>query len=609
MALPLALAAAALAAPGDANADPKPKPAAAESTAAGAKPSAGAAKANAGAGKSAANPNAKPGTAGKPATKPTTKPIDPLTQRKIEELETYYAKLYGEPLNLTDRLPRMIAIVSLARIDCDETTQRLLDVFKGKDKDPVIWYLAWEALHSRVGSLDADQRQRWATGGLAAGNLGGFPGPTVAPLLRALAEHHPVVFEAEPAKLAIRTINENELSDPAGKRALDALRHLIAAWHDPVMIRLVSAQMQRPQVADRVLHVLGGLPDAPAETDPRKAGGLWSGWLSRNSGMKAAAASELKPYQGDGKVFAVPEQITDPDDPKWRAELEIGKVTVSDFDLVWCIDSTGSMFDENQMVAAQTGNVIRLCSLVSRRARCGTIYFRHETVPALMQECCKKAAANPRWYQVRGFPLTAEVSELSGKMAAEPIPKPDAENLGNVHPGGAYAGALMAAMKEMKWSDAPNSARVIVLVGDSKLTPGTEKACEELSAIAAKEGYQLHALVKGEAVQNWAAAVKAGNGSLLLFDGPGGGAAAKPKPAAKPPAKPAAGNPGGGGNAPGAGNAPRANEFEEIAVRVVRGAVGPAYRDRVNPLLDVLLPYARELGEAEQRTRGTMGGR
>ena len=31
--------------------------------------------------------------------------------------EEYYAKVYGEPLDSTERLPRQIAIVSLSRID------------------------------------------------------------------------------------------------------------------------------------------------------------------------------------------------------------------------------------------------------------------------------------------------------------------------------------------------------------------------------------------------------------------------------------------------------------------------------------------------------------
>ena len=60
------------------------------------------------------------------------------------------------------------------------------------------------------------------------------------------------------------------------------------------------------------------------------------------------------------------------------------------------------MNEENQLVARETGLVLRVFALVSRRARCGTIYFRHETDAELMQACCERAKANPPWYQVKG---------------------------------------------------------------------------------------------------------------------------------------------------------------------------------------------------------------
>ena len=135
---------------------------------------------------------------------------------------------------------------------------------------------------------------------------------------------------------------------------------------------------------------------------------------------------------------------------------------------MWCIDATGSMNDENQLVAQETGLVIRVCALVSKRARCGTIYFRHETDPALMQACCKRAKANPPWYQVKGYPLTTKVAELSAKMAAERIPRPDPMDEGNVHPGGAFHAALEGGDGPDGLEQGQGRAKAIVLVGDSR---------------------------------------------------------------------------------------------------------------------------------------------
>lgn len=159
------------------------------------------------------------------------------------------------------------------------------------------------------------------------------------------------------------------------------------------MVRVLIAQMNRPVLAERVDFVLRGLPNPPPEGDPRKLAAPWGAWFA-SAGLKAADQSALPKYAGEATVFPKPPKITDPDDKRWYAELEIGKLTVSDFDLVWAIDSTGSMNDENQMIAAQTGHVIRICSLVSRRTRCGTVYARHEIEKGHLQKCCEAAAAN-----------------------------------------------------------------------------------------------------------------------------------------------------------------------------------------------------------------------
>jgi hypothetical protein len=493
---------------------------------------------------------------------------------QIKEMERYYAKLYAEPLNSPDRLPREIAIVSLSRINCTDTTQRLLDVFKSKDRDPVVWYLAWEAIHSRISTLGHEDRRRWATGGLIAANLGGFPGTTVVPLLHALAEHHPVEYEAEPHKLAFRIIQENELKAGEGKEALDALRVLVATWHDPTMIRaMISSLTTRPDWADRVDYVLGNLPDVPKDTKKRPPV-WWAGWQEKHSSMKVAAPEDLKQYAGTGKVFAPPVKILDPNDKRWTQELEIGKVTVSDFDLVWCIDSTGSMHETNQLVASETAVVIRVCSLISRKARCGTIYFRHELEPGLMQECCIKAKSNPKFYSVKGYPLTPDGKALAAKMAAERIPPPDKKNEGNTHPGGAFFSALKAAMELMNWSTDKQAKRLIVIIGDSFLTPGSEKACVQLAGEAKAKGFQLQAIIKGSAIGSWDEAVKAGGSEPVIL--------------------------GNGSKHVAAGQDINA-DFRSASAAAIRQSVAAPYRDRIDPLLKSLMPYAKELNASEIR--------
>ena len=536
----------------------------------------------------------------KPTTKPTTSPARDAAIRKLEE---FYAKTYGEPLASTERLPREIAIVSLSRIDAPPITERLFDVFSAKGKvkaDPIVQYLAWEALHARHASLSAEQRRRWVTAGLKAANAGAFPEATAAPLLLALAEFEPTALEAEPTGLALRVVRESDLEEPTGKAALDALRHLVAAWHDPRMVRALVKELNKsktPAVPARVNHVLRGLPDAPPEgADPKKA---WNGASGAVAKLKVATKDELKPYAGKSAAFPPAERITDPNDRRWRAELEIAKLAVSDFDLAWCIDSTGSMNDENQLVAQETGVVLRVFALVSKRARCGTIYMRHETDAALMDACCERAKANPAWYQVKGYPLTTDAAGLSATMAAERIPVPDPMREGNVHPGTAFHGALTAAMERMPWSKDPTARRAIVLVGDSRVTAGSEDACTKLVATAKQRGFQVHALVKGGAMRTWEPFIDAGGGETFAF-----------RTSDEMPDLPA--------DAPFRARRrmmmeARAEEmdpqtvFGEVAATVIRGSVTPAYHDRVDPLVKVLLAYARAAARAE-RNAGTTGG-
>ena len=521
-------------------------------------------------------------------TNPTTAPA-PLSKndQKIKDLGAYYAKLYGEPLKSTERLPREIAIISLSRIDHPDTTQKLLEVFKIRDKDPVIWYLAWEALHARHTSLTVEERRGWLTGGLHAAVAGGFPGITVTPLLHALAELHPTAFEDQPHKVAFRVIQENGLEDPQEKKALAALRHLVKAWKEPSLVRALIAQMNRPQLAERIDFVLRGLPNPPPEGEPKKMAAPWSGWLA-SAGLKVAEQGSLSTYTGEATVFPKPPKITDPNDKRWYAELEMGKLTVSDFDLVWAIDSTGSMNDENQMIAAQTGHVIRICSLVSRRTRCGTVYARHEIEKGHVQKCCEAAAANPNFYQVKAYPLTSDIKDLSKTMANERIPKPDPQGEGNVHPGTPVLGALQGAVQKMKWSSDKNARRVIVMVGDSKLTPGSEKATEQFAAECKKQGYFVHALAQRQAMTEWAGVFKASGGVMMPFGkGADGGAGARPL-------RPRQNQPQGTAEA-----TPR-TVFDQIAAKIIRGLVAPAYHDRVDPLVAYLADYARAMGDAEK---------
>jgi hypothetical protein len=492
----------------------------------------------------------------------------PATQSAdhIRRLDEHYAKIYAEPMASKDRLPKLIAIMSLSRIDAPAINGVLHDAMQ-REKDSIVVYLAWEALHARHASLSDAQRRRWVRAGLDTAIQGGFPGSTVEPLLRALAEHSAVVLESAPQRLALRVLHENSLDEEPGRATLDALRDLVTAWHDPVMVRFLINEMKQKDLADRIDYVLSDLPNPPKEIPASEA--AWNKWLL-NAKLQVAEASSLSPYKGSSTVFPTPAKITDPSDRRWKAELEVGALTVTDFDLVWGIDSTGSMNDVNQLVAKETGRIMRVCSLISRKARCGVVYFRHETEAKLMKPCCTtvSTAGNPKWYLVKPYLLTDDSPKLVKTMAAEPIPPPNKIVEGNMHPGGAVNAALRAAIGEMPWSKDKNARRVILLVGDSMITPDTETETATLATDAKKHGYLIHALLDGNQ-PTWNPVLQAAGGKILYFN-----------------------------NAPN--NVPPApSVFTQLAIEVIRGSVSKDYHDRVDPLVKILVRYAAAMEAAE----------
>ena len=505
-----------------------------------------------------------------PATQPASRPAKQAA--RIASLEEYYARVYGEPLKLPDRLPKEIAILSLSRIHALSTTMKLMEVFQGAEKDPIVMYLAWEAIHHRVADLTREQRRRWCAGGLKSAAQGGFPGVTAIPLLRALVEHDPVEFENQPALFAEHVLNENSLEVTDQKETLTALRNLITVWHDPSLIRVIAALAVKPELAPRVDYVLRGLPNPPAEeTEPPKIAAVWQGWLGTHK-PRSATNNELNPYTGRATVFQPPTIITDPDDPRWRAELEIGKLKVTDFDLVWAIDSTGSMAGLNQMVAAQTGVVIRVAGLVSRQARVGTVYARHETDKLVQAACCKRAMTKPgTWYAAKCYPLTTDVRKLVQTMQAERIPGPDSDVEANTHKDTPVLAFIQNAAAENPWSKDKSSLRVIVLVGDKPPTPGTEMLVARYSAECKAAGYMLFGLTNPTTMDSWAKLMKPGDITLIST-----------KVSKKDE------------------NVP----FEQVLRTVLRRAVDSKYQDRVDPLIDIWIDYAKAMGEADKSRPG-----
>ncbi len=493
-------------------------------------------------------------------------------EQQIAELEEYLAKTYSKPLAMKPRLPKLIALMSLSKIDCLPSTLALIEA--AGNKDLIVSYLAWEILHARQTSLPKANYDYWVQRGLELVASNELPGTTVKPMLDAAVSIPQSQVKAVSTKafdlimLKYSPAEENDLP------VLKSAGRLLATWNEPTLIEHVAEQLSDSRRWPAAEFLLMSLPNAPkgdaagskaTSLDEKRIGELKTFAATATQG---SAGPGTKPYTDVGTVVPAPQRITNPRDEQWYKDLELGKLAISNFDLAWSMDSTGSMNATNQRVAAETAKVMRLISLVSDQSRVGAVYFRHETSDRLELKCCGPAGKFP-YYQTKHLALNKEAGALAAAMAAEKIPKPDPA-LKNMHSGSAVHGGLSTALTSLKWSEEPDSIRVIVLIFDSNLTKGTEAATKELVIGATKRGFQVHGITTApEGTRSGHEAILAGGGIHFELI-----------------AKSKQGNAGEG--------ITQIHDFSIIPRALIKASINKQYRDRIDPLLSAFEPYVKQ---------------
>lgn len=502
--------------------------------------------------------------------------------QRIAAMNDFYARLYRQPVIQKDRLARLVGIVSLSRIDGPPLTRELLAVLK--DEDLIVAQAAWEGLHARQASLVDMDRAAWLDGGMDIARRGGFPGATVAPLIAAVIERTPASLKGLP-ELLVRICEENDVATPTGKAALDAARKTIAAWQDPKVFQILEARMTaKPRLAPRMAHLLSGLPDAPQETD---AGARRAVWAKYAREAKLTPPAALPAYQGFSAVLPKAEAIKDPFDKKWRKELELEKLKLESVEIAFCIDATPSMAVSNPYVATYIQTISQLFNLLSYRVRSGAVYYRHEVDAAIMNACCKKWQTFAGDFAVKTLPLTDQPGDLVAQMRGMKIGGRGTGHSGN----GAYVAGIDTAMHGMQWSS--KSKRVIAMTGDAKATPGSEKALVEIATKAKAEGYTLVFIARDRTAA--AAVDEASRASLGMAPIQYGDDIKKIQVTEALDA-------GASAIAEFHGTA-----FNEMAARVLQQSLPEAYRDRVQPLLRVIVPILQARAAAARASAAAKG--
>jgi len=553
--------------------------------------------------------SASPAPAKSEPARPEKKNLTEDQKAHIRSIEKYYTRMYAKHLDNRDWFVRALAVVGLARLQSDATTEKLLETLK-TDRDSLVRVYAWEALHARQKTLTDEQRKTWVEQGLeTALTKDGFRGDLRANLIRAMIPYGVDGLSGKEVRVIQRFIKETDHRDPKDHQTLKAIRDLLTQWQDRTLTKRLLTQMTKDGIANRVEYVVGGLnPDIETigrcETKlPQKVWlkkrAEWILWL-KEADLKPPAPGTLKPYQGKSRFLPPAETITDPNDPTWRDELEVDKLRVDEFDLVFVVDSTSSMTPVMEWLAKDLSKILSALKLYAREPRIGVVYYRHEVDESLMQPCCKARAQKDNditatLYRVKTLPLTGKIHLLAKAMQAEkahdghfnpgreknPIPSP-----------GAVHGGLFTAITNQPWTKSSASRKIIVLVGDAPPTDKTMPKIKKLLAKATETGLKVNVLKVFMTKQYLPAKVLQGPGlsapakkAFAEFDqvAQWGKGRSMIGQFLSPPPKIA------GQIAPPPDR--RHEPFKALIAQIIRSTLPDGYQKRVDPFVEVLAEY------------------
>jgi len=458
-----------------------------------------------------------------------------------------FLETYDDHLKSRDWATRAMAVICLARIDDVRTTERLLKVLD-RDAAPVVRAFAWECLHARNRRLAGEQRDQWYRAGMKLAVKGELRGQLRAGMVLLAAERASTGQGRALFGKFFGTTNSQKQSDAT---TLSALRTALGAWRDPLLARSMLRAMSNLNDAWRAEYILGGLARRVRSSGKyrkegstvmwNKTSAAWSDWLAK--AKLKSATTNVRAYSGTSPLVGAPRRITDPTDPKWRKDLELAKLHLEKLDVVFVVDSTGSMGSVLRWLRGDVVKMLRAFGMISREPRIGLTFFRDHGDE----------------YLTRSVPLTGD-----GRRLVQAMDDVQAKGGGDI-PEAVYDG-LAAALKKHPWTHAPRAHKVIVLIGDAPPHEKDMLRVEKLITGAAAKGFRVHCLEfstrRGGKVGDFGKIASWGGGKSMVsgFRGAGGGLW-------------------------------QAGPSNQIVSEVLLDVVNEDYRDRLQPFVNILLEY------------------
>jgi len=509
----------------------------------------------------------------KPEAPSTPKPLK-HTQRP-ESIEAYlrlFLDTYDKHLRSPDWIARSMAVIGLAMIDDERTTNKLIGVME-EDKAMIVRLYAWEALHARQRRLKAEHRALWKRRAFEFAEKNLLRGDMRIGLVGLIEEDGPTSLSKK--RIQWLFANTNSIN-PSDIRTLWALGDTIKRWQCTDLIRWVIERMKVLDDAYRAELVMRRFTteEVKHHSDLRLESSevmwattykRWMDWYKKQA-YKEVRPRDCTPYAGRSEMMPPGEKIADTADPRWRRDLEIKRFHLDQLDVGLALDTTGSMGRPLEWIKGDVIKMMRAFELVSREPRIGVTLYRDHGDE----------------FVTRDIPLTDNAADLQKRLMPE---KPKG--------GGDIPEAVLEALVSIlhqPWSPSTKAMKIVVIMSDAPPKEDSLEKIETLVTQAVEKGFQFHT-IKVRTSKYIERRLKLPNydKELTTFDKIaqwGGGTTewvefwtqSEMNPRWRGTAQPTEGN-----------------MAERIILRqVLRAVLDDSYKARVDPFIGVLLEYVEE---------------
>ena len=446
------------------------------------------------------------------ANSSTGTPLDTSDPKQVERSRRWTDTLvqtYATHLKSNDWVVRALSIISYSRIDDPRTTEKLLELLK-KDKHPGVRLYAWVGLWERNEKLTPEQRNEWYLAGLKLATRDNvMNGRMRIGMLKAMAVMGPTT---ENVRYFSRVWGECNLLCPKDVPVLAQLGQTLASWRCIEAKQLVTGLIRAlPNAstaykAEYVLRSLGvpgagtcdtvHAPGTDLKTEWTKVASQYTAWM--NSQRWAPFKRPKIPFEEPvDKIGLAPcPELINPEDPKWKKELELPRIDVGSLYLCVVLDSTGSM-----------------------QAAIDWMRLGVYTILGAMKGVCREPSIGLTAYRDKGDAFVTRIAPLSssGKPAGALLASLNADGGGDFPE--AVSQAIVDTATKQRFPRGKNAKKIIILVADA---PPHRENYEQLKQYVRKlhdeEGFTIYCMKVNNRIELAKAKKSAGGDQILDTD-------------------------------------------------------------------------------------------